>query len=77
MPITNSPGSSRSSPTTSRRGSWDCEKMSTYDEKDQEIYMGALVSPGSGDWEKSIEVPCIILSTSTFYLSTSVTSYPL
>jgi len=51
--------------------------MSTYDEKDQEIYMGALVSPGSGDWEKSIEVPCIILSTSTFYLSTSVTSYPL
>jgi hypothetical protein len=72
MPIntsTSSPGSSRSSPTTSRRGSWDCEKMSTcdYNEKDQEIYMGALVSPGSGDWEKSIEVPCIILSTSTFY----------
>jgi len=29
--------------------------------------MGALVSPGGGDWEKSIEVPCIILSESTFY----------
>jgi hypothetical protein len=79
MPIntsTSSPGSSRSSPTTSRRGSWDCEKMSDYEynEKmgDQEIYMGALVSPGSGDWEKSIEVPCIILSTSTFYLFTSL-----
>jgi len=27
--------------------------------------MGALVSPGGGDWEKSIEVPCIILSTSS------------
>lgn len=36
--------------------------MSDYNEKDQEIYMGALVSPGSGDWEKSIEVPCIILT---------------
>lgn len=33
-------------------------------ELEREIYMGALVSPGGGDWEKSIEVPCIILSTS-------------
>lgn len=67
MPTTissGSPSSSRGSPNTSRRGSWDCEKMSDFNEKDQEIYMGALVSPGSGDWEKSIEVPCIILSTS-------------
>jgi hypothetical protein len=47
-----------------------------YNEKDQEIYMGALVSPGSGDWEKSIEVPCIILSTSTFYLFTSLPVLP-
>jgi len=51
--------------------------MSTYDEKDQEIYMGALVSPGSGDWEKSIEVPCIILSTSTFcFYSILLSFYP-
>ena len=83
MPITtstSSPSSSRSSPspTSSRRGSWGCEKMSMYDDynekdHDQEIYMGALVSPGGGDWEKSIEVPCIILST--FTLSPSVLSF--
>jgi hypothetical protein len=42
-------------------------------ERDQEIYMGALVSPGSGDWEKSIEVPCIILSMSILSLSLYIT----
>lgn len=51
--------------------------MSIYDDynekdQDQEIYMGALVSPGGGDWEKSIEVPCIILSTFTLSLSLSL-----
>jgi hypothetical protein len=59
----------------SRRGSWDCEKFNEKcNEKDsmdeeREIYMGALVSPGGGDWEKSIEVPCIILSESPSFIS--------
>jgi len=44
-------------------------------ELEREIYMGALVSPGGGDWEKSIEVPCIILSTSISSLL-SLTSPP-
>jgi hypothetical protein len=44
------------------------------DEKEREIFMGALVSPGGGyDCEKSIDVPCIILST---YFLLSFLSFP-
>ena len=40
-------------------------------EREREIFMGALVSPGGGyDREKSIDVPCIILST--FFFTSSL-----
>jgi len=61
---------SSSSPSSSRRSSWD-EKRMDEQEREREIFMGALVSPGSGggyDCEKSIDVPCIILSTSSLLL---------
>lgn len=42
---------------------WNEKEKEKEMDLEREIYMGALVSPGGGDWEKSIEVPCIILST--------------
>jgi len=68
MPTQSRENSDSPSSSSSRRSSWDRESE-LYEYNEKEIFMGALVSPRSAECEKrSIDVPCIILSTSLFLL---------